>query len=359
MFRLGDIVIPGSIAQESTLRRIAESIGGPWTTEDPILDDSDRPVAWTRRSEDGDVLLPFDPNDVIAMHWSEGYRHLGPAAISNARSLAVAAYYRVRPAVPRGMQIALRRRLAKRQGRTRFPRWPIEDNLHDFFDWLLELLTEAAGEPVPYIAPWPSGHGWAAVLTHDIDTRQGFDDIPLLRAAERARGLRSSWNVVPQRYPIDADTLAGLRAEGCEIGVHGLRHDGRDLGSERDLRSRHPRDAGGRTSVGRDRLPIACDPTEMGLDAASSVSPTTRRIRTPTPTNRRRADAVAICPFFNQDLVELPITLPQDHTLFAILQRARRVRLVGEAGSPSPPWRDGPDADPPRLRPRRPHQRRI
>ena len=264
MFRLGDIVIPGSIAQESTLRRIAESIGGPWTTEDPILDDSDRPVAWTRRSEDGDVLLPFDPNDVIAMHWSEGYRHLGPAAISNARSLAVAAYYRVRPAVPRGMQIALRRRLAKRQGRTRFPRWPIEDNLHDFFDWLLELLTEAAGEPVPYIAPWPSGHGWAAVLTHDIDTRQGFDDIPLLRAAERARGLRSSWNVVPQRYPIDEDTLAGLRAEGCEIGVHGLRHDGRDLGSERDLRSRHPRDAGGRTSVGRDRLPIACDPTEMG-----------------------------------------------------------------------------------------------
>ena len=211
VFRLGEIVIPGSIAQESTHRRIAESIGGLWTTEDPILDDSHHPVAWTRRSEDGDVLLPFDPNDVIAMHWSEGYRHRAPAARSNARSLAIAAYYRVRPAVPRGMQIALRRRLAKRQGRTRFPRWPIEDNLNDFFDWLLELFKEAAGEPVTSIAPWPSGYRWAAVLTHDIDKRQGFEDILLLRAPERARGLRSSWNVVPQRYPFDEDTWAAPR----------------------------------------------------------------------------------------------------------------------------------------------------
>ena len=320
VFRLGEIVIPGSIAQESALRRIAESIGGPWATEDPILDDSGHSVAWTRRNEDGDILLPFDPNDVIAMHWSEGYRHLGPAAISNARSLAVGAYYRVRPAVPRGMQIALRRRLAKRQGRTRFPRWPFEDNLHDFFDWLLEMLTEAAGEPVPSIAPWPSGYRWAAVLTHDIDTRQGFDDIPLLREPERARGLRSSWNVVPQRYPIDEDTLVGLRAEGCEIGVHGLRHDGRDLGSERDLRSRIPamQAAARRWGATGFRSPAtqrrwAWMP-ELGF-AYDSSYPDTDPYE-PTP-----GGCCSYLPFFNRDMVELPITMPQDHTLFAILEQ--------------------------------------
>ena len=32
-------------------------------------------------------------------------------------------------------------------------------------------------------------------------------------------------------------------------------------------------------------------------------------------------------PFFNGDLVELPITLPQDHTLFVILRRDSRLWL--------------------------------
>ena len=36
-------------------------------------------------------------------------------------------------------------------------------------------------------------------------------------------------------------------------------------------------------------------------------------------------------PFFNEDLVELPITLPQDHTLFEILQHDDGELWVGKA----------------------------
>ena len=35
--------------------------------------------------------------------------------------------------------------------------------------------------------------------------------------------------------------VRSLRDDGCEVGVHGLRHDGKDLGSRRLLRRRLPR----------------------------------------------------------------------------------------------------------------------
>jgi peptidoglycan/xylan/chitin deacetylase (PgdA/CDA1 family) len=78
------------------------------------------------------------------------------------------------------------------------------------------------------------------VLTHDVETDVGFADIELLRGAERRHGCRSSWNLVGERYRADPETVRRVQDEGCEIGVHGLRHDGRDLGSRRLLEQRLP-----------------------------------------------------------------------------------------------------------------------
>ena len=93
---------------------------------------------------------------------------------------------------------------------------------------------------MPFIGEWPDGRSWALVLTHDVETDAGYRSLGLLREPERQLGYRSSWNFVPLRYKVAEETVSKLREEGCEVGVHGLLHDGHDLGSRRLLAKRLP-----------------------------------------------------------------------------------------------------------------------
>jgi hypothetical protein len=77
------------------------------------------------------------------------------------------------------------------------------------------------------------------ILTHDVDTAQGFEWARRIAQCEMDHGFRSSWNVVTSAYPIDHDTLAWLVERGFEIGVHGETHDNRlPFRSEAEMRRR-------------------------------------------------------------------------------------------------------------------------
>jgi hypothetical protein len=227
-------------------------------------------------------------------------------------------YYRLRPLLPRPVQIWLRRRFARLQARSSFPRWPIETCLHDFFDLVLGILAELGGEPVPCIAPWPNGHEWAFVLTHDVEHAEGFATAGRVIELERSHGLRSSWNLVPRRYETDPAFVSHLNQVGFEVGVHGVYHDGRDLES---------------WSTWQRRLPLAQEAAErwnaVGFrSAASHRNPDWMRSLDfdydsswpdTDPFEPQRGGCCTWLPFFNGELVELPLTLRQDHTLFVIL----------------------------------------
>jgi hypothetical protein len=272
------------------------------------------------RSADGDVFLPFDMGEVMQNLWSERYRDVGRSrGAALAKAALLRGYYLTRPAIPRPAQLALRRRFTQVQEHTPFPRWPVEDSLHDLYAWLLGVLADIRGGPVPWLDMWPGGRSWALVLTHDVETEFGYRNMDLLRDPERAMGYRSSWNFVPERYAVDDAVLERLRDEGCEIGVHGLRHDGHDLGSRRLFDQRLPairayaerwQAVGFRSPATQrvwDWMP------ELGFDYDSS-SPDT------DPYEPQPGGCCSYLPFFNEEQVELPITLPQDHTLFAILR---------------------------------------
>jgi hypothetical protein len=263
----------------------------------------------------GGAFAAFDPDETIEAFWSERYE-----GDERRRRLSLRAYYALRPLLPRSLQIYVRRRYSAVQARRRFPRWPVEPALQELSALLLREVAALVDEPLPWIEPWPDGKRWALVLTHDVETATGYRNIALLRDVEAKRGFRSSWNFVPKRYEVADEVVGELAAAGFEVGVHGLYHDGRDLESEGVLRERLPEirryaerwGAVGFRSPATHRdwrlMPL------LGFEYDSS-SPDT------DPFEPQSGGCCSVLPFFNRELVELPITLPQDHTLFVILRR--------------------------------------
>ena len=185
----------------------------------------------------------------------------------------------LRPVMPRPLQIALRRRYAGVQRRSDFPRWPAETALHDLVDRVLGWAADAAGEPLR-TWPWPDEHAWALVLTHDVEKAAGRDAIDRVRAVEAAAGVRSSWNLVPERYDVPDALVARLHAAGCEVGVHGLsRRPGSGVPPHAATPAATDARMGG--ALGRGGLPGASHPSRLGMDAAAWV-----RLRLVLPRHR-------------------------------------------------------------------------
>jgi len=319
-YRLADFTLFGRIALNTAVPGMLRGIGRGWRPDETVIGPGDQPIAAVWRDDDGNVFLPFDPGEVMHCFWSEKYRSVGRSAISATfRVASLRSYYLVRPLLPRSLQLRLRRIFTRVQGKSSFPDWPIEDDLHNFYAWLFSLVTDLAGVPVPFLDLWPDGRSWALVLTHDVETEIGYKDINVLRDVERDLGYKSSWNFVPMRYRTGDDVVSALQDEGCEVGVHGLRHDGRDLASRRIMRRRLPAmrayakrwNAVGFRSPGTQRhwelMPM------LGFDYDSSYTDT-------DPYEPQPGGCCTYLPYFNQEMVELPITMAQDHTLFMILQ---------------------------------------
>ena len=75
---------------------------------------------------------------------------------------------------------------------------------------------------------WPGGKKFAFILSHDVDTRKGYDNVLRLAELEEQMGFRSQFNFVPERYgEIRMDLLDKLKRRGFGVGVHGLYHDGK------------------------------------------------------------------------------------------------------------------------------------
>jgi peptidoglycan/xylan/chitin deacetylase (PgdA/CDA1 family) len=334
-FELADCTLFGHVAHDAAVQDLLRPFGNDWCPTDVITAD-ERPIAAIWRDSDGNVFLPFDPGEVMQYFWTEKYRGIERSAMSTSlHTAALRSYYLIRPILPRPLQLMTRRIFMRVQGRSSFPGWPIEDSLHSFYAWLFTQVTGIAGRPVPFIDPWPDGRSWALVLTHDVETDVGCRNMDLLRDLERERGYRSSWNFVPLRYHVGDDIVRAIQDQGCEVGVHGLRHDGRDLSSERMMERRLPAmrahaeswKAVGFRSPGTQRhwklMP------RLGFEYDSSYSDT-------DPYEPQPGGCCTYLPYFNEEMVELPITMPQDHTLFVILQHTdanvwlRKANLVRE-----------------------------
>jgi peptidoglycan/xylan/chitin deacetylase (PgdA/CDA1 family) len=140
-----------------------------------------------------------------------------------------------------------------------------------------------------------------------------------------------------EQYPIDWQQVERLRMRGFEFGAHGLRHDGRLFRSERDFQRLAPRikrvarEHGLRGFRAPSTLRRAQWIPRLGFDFDSSFADTD--IFEPQP-----GGTCSIFPFFLDTVVELPYTLPQDHTLIHLLGREllptwiRKARWIASLG---------------------------
>jgi peptidoglycan/xylan/chitin deacetylase (PgdA/CDA1 family) len=318
-YRLGDIPIFCAIAA-------ADHGPAGYRSAEPITDREGAAVAHVWRDGAGSVFLPFDPSEVIHNFWSEGYHGMSePSLAQRVLRVGKQPYYRLRPLLPRRLQIAMRRRFARVQQRSAFPAWPAETALEDFFAFLFEL----AG-PVPWIAPWPDGREWAIVLTHDVETDVGYAHMEALCEIEEGAGYRSSFNLVPGRYRVDDADVEALKARGFEVGGHSMRHDGLEFSSREALDTWLPEmrvhaerwDAVGFRSPSTNRVWELMPLTGFDYDSSYPDSDPFE----PTP-----GGCCSWLPFFNEAQVELPVTLPQDHLVFVILERGDEALWVEKA----------------------------
>jgi peptidoglycan/xylan/chitin deacetylase (PgdA/CDA1 family) len=269
---------------------------------------------------DGRVVVSFDLYEAMRRFYYEDFRGRA-AAVSRAGSLARRLYYLARPAIPRRVQLALRRRLAQAQGRSRFPAWPVDTTLDDLRSAVMSAAMAAAGrDHVRMVGLWPRRARYGVVLRHDVEGGDGVRNIDALRRIEEAAGLRSVWNLVPERYRFDPSILSDLQQAGHEIGVHGLHHDGKLFSSRREFVRRAERinsylSAWGARGFAAPSAIRKLDWIAERLDIEFDSSAPSAEVIGAQP-----GGCATVFPFLlPRAIVEIPMTAQQDHTLFELL----------------------------------------
>lgn len=227
------------------------------------------------------------------------------------RTLMNISYYYVRPFILRRMQIFLRRVLAKRKRRDISKIWPV---------------YPGSEKVPPSWAGWPLDKKFALVLTHDVERSEGYEKVIKLMEVEKELGFISTFFFIPERdYTINKNLLSELKTNGFEFGVHGLKHDGKLFKNEKVFEQRSIRInhylkewncSGFRApamhhnlkwikslNIKYDMSTFDTDPFEPQPDGVGTIFPFW-------------AGNDENCSGY----LEMPYTLPQDHTLFIILQ---------------------------------------
>lgn len=265
------------------------------------------------------VPLPFNVDEVIDNLRLE--RYVSSAKQGHpARSMVGRAYYFVRPLLP----VKVRRQLQKARlsgwRDLKFPQWPVDRTVdHTMNDLLLISLRAHGVDRVPFIWFWPEGSAAAAVVTHDVETGLGRDSGTTIMDIDDSFGIKASFQVVPEkRYEVTQSYIDSIWKRGFEVAVHDLNHDGHLFRDRKEflrraekinIYKREFRAEGFRAAV-LYRNQEWYDALEFSYDSSvpnvASLDP-------------QRGGCCTVMPYSVSQLIELPVTVTQDYSLFHIL----------------------------------------
>ena len=223
----------------------------------------------------------------------------------------VRVYYAVKPLMPRWLQMILRKIRIKRMLPSYTNVWPI---------------YQEAGKTPPGWPGWPEKKKFALLLTHDVETIKGRDRCQQVMDIEEQFGFRSAFYFVPERYSVSPELRSHLVSRGFEVGVHGLKHDGKLYSTKKEFTKKSIEinkylrewNSPGFSS------PCMLHNLEWTLDLNIKYDISTYDT---DPFEPQGGCIGTVFPFCIQGssngtyYVEIPYTLPQDFTLFVIMEQ--------------------------------------
>lgn len=219
-------------------------------------------------------------------------------------------YYFLKPIIPRRIQLLLRQKRAKKILASDGKNWPINYN--------------NSSMPLKW-SGWPENKKFSLVLTHDVETAKGQARCLELMNIEKRYGFHSAFYFVAERYLVDTRLRDTLMVEGFEVGIHGLKHDGKLFLSQKifSKRSKSINQYLKEWHAGGFRAPA----TIYNFEWLSSLDIIYDSSSFDTdPFEPRPVGVNTIFPFLIKSknntkfFIELPYTLAQDFTLFIILK---------------------------------------
>lgn len=290
-------------------------------------------------ADESSLGLPFDPSEISANLRYERYatNSGGYKKAPGAASALRTAYYVARPFLPVSVRKHLQRMRLQGWNSISFPQWPVDASVERTFEKLLAMLVRARSmDHIPFIWFWPDGSPSCAIMTHDVETFRGRDFCPQLMDLDDAHGIKSSFQVVPEkRYAVSKAFIDGIWGRGFEVNVHDLNHDGRLVCDRQHFRERAEkinkygrayRAAGFRSGALYRTLDWWKD-----LDFAYDMSvPSVGHLEA------QQGGCCSVTPFFVGHILELPVTTTQDYSLFYILKQftidlwVRQIKAVSE-----------------------------
>ncbi|MFZ2863570.1 MAG: hypothetical protein WA440_02385 [Ignavibacteriaceae bacterium] len=221
-------------------------------------------------------------------------------------------FYFFKPIILRSVQLFLRRLLVKKQAKKYKAVWPI--------------FPGSEKKPDNWKG-WPEGKDFAFVLTHDVELRGGHDKCRELLELEKKLGFKSLFNFVAERYKVDKELRDFIVSEGFEVGIHGIKHDGKKFKNKKIFDKRalkinqymkewniagfrapavqHNLEWIGELDIEYDLSTFDTDPFEPQPDGIGTIFPFLVERKSGEP-----------------GYVELPYTLDQDFTLFILMNES-------------------------------------
>lgn len=221
-------------------------------------------------------------------------------------------FYFFKPIILRSVQLFLRRLLVKKQAKKYKAVWPI--------------FPGSEKKPDNWKG-WPEGKDFAFVLTHDVELRGGHDKCRELLELEKKLGFKSLFNFVAERYKVDKELRDFIVSEGFEVGIHGIKHDGKKFKNKKIFDKRalkinqymkewnivgfrapavqHNLEWIGELDIEYDLSTFDTDPFEPQPDGVGTIFPFLVERKSGEP-----------------GYVELPYTLDQDFTLFILMNES-------------------------------------
>ena len=191
----------------------------------------------------------------------------------------------------------------------------------------LASLVIAGGRAIPRIAFWRKGKSHALAITHDVETRLGLEKgAGRCAEIESTLGVSSTWNIPSERYPLSSQLLISLASAG-EVGGHDTKHDGRLIFEsfenkvERVGRCKSRLESLCKKEVRGFRSPLLQHGRELlgALGEAGYMYDSSAPSWEPlSPTSLRQHGVGTVFPFFVSGVLEIPVSLPQDHQLIRV-----------------------------------------